>query len=205
MMEDRRQGGSVMCRKIKNRLQNQAGLTLVEILVVVLILMMATLVVAAGVPVAVNAYDRVVDTGNAQVLLSTSVVRLREELCTATGISRDGDTISYTNADGNAATIEMVDYNPASDNYPGVTLTVRYYEWTDEGRTTHNYSQLLVSDGISKSVTAKTMYLTYSINPADFYEDGIITLHDLKVKKAGDATPLAELDYLQIKVLNPES
>ncbi|MBR4703511.1 MAG: prepilin-type N-terminal cleavage/methylation domain-containing protein [Oscillospiraceae bacterium] len=75
------------------KLNNQSGFSLTEMLVVLIILLLVTGVVAAGMPVAANAYTKVVDAGNAQVLLSTTMTALREELSTATDISvKEGTT-----------------------------------------------------------------------------------------------------------------
>ena len=55
------------------RLNSRTGFTLAEVLITVLILLMITAVVAGGMPVAANAYYKVVDAANAQVLLSTAM------------------------------------------------------------------------------------------------------------------------------------
>ncbi len=66
-----------------NPLRSKAGFTIVEMLMTTLILLMVTAIVAAGIPVAVNAYEKVLDAANAQLLLSTTISRMQEELSTA--------------------------------------------------------------------------------------------------------------------------
>ena len=69
--------------KKTRKLNSRGGFTLAETLLAVLILLMVSVIVATGVPVAKNAYEKVVIAANAQVLLSTAVNTLRDELGTA--------------------------------------------------------------------------------------------------------------------------
>lgn len=87
-----------MFRKQKN---DRRGFTLVEMLTVVLIMVLVTSVIAAGVPAAVRAYRGVVDSANARAALSTAVIRLRDELGTATAVQiSDEGEISYIDSYG---------------------------------------------------------------------------------------------------------
>lgn len=69
--------------RIKRRTRSRAGFTLAETMLAVLILLMVASIVAAGIPVARNAYEKVILGSNAQVLLSTAVNALRDEVGTA--------------------------------------------------------------------------------------------------------------------------
>lgn len=79
------------------KLSSSRGFTLAETLICVLILLMVTAIVGAALPTASNAYTKAVDAGNAQVLLSTGITLLRNELSTATKfeIAEDGKSVSY--------------------------------------------------------------------------------------------------------------
>ena len=55
------------------------GFTLAETLLAVLILLMVSSIVAAGIPSARRAYEKVVLASNAEVLLSTTITTLRHE------------------------------------------------------------------------------------------------------------------------------
>ena len=63
--------------KLKKRLKNQAGFSLAETLLAVLIMLLVSVIVANGIPVARNVYNNVIVGANAQVLLSTTVTALR--------------------------------------------------------------------------------------------------------------------------------
>ena len=84
--------------------KNQAGFTLGEMLVAVLIMLMASTILVSGIPAAKNAYEKVVLASNAQALLSTTIAALRDELGTATDIKKltssdTGTYLSYYSAD----------------------------------------------------------------------------------------------------------
>ena len=73
-------------KKQIQKLFNNSGFTLAETLMTVMIVLLASSVIAAGIPAAANAYTKAVDAANAQVLLSTTVNALRSELSTAWGV-----------------------------------------------------------------------------------------------------------------------
>ena len=62
-------------KKIRNKLHNRKGFSLAETLMAVLILLMVSAVVAAGIPMAREAYEKAVDAANAQTLLSTTITK----------------------------------------------------------------------------------------------------------------------------------
>ena len=91
---------------IKRKLRSRKGFTLAETLLAVLILLLVSMIVANGVPVARNVYQKVMLSANAQDLLATAVSALRDELGTGWGVEKpvggDGTTIVYYSADTGA-------------------------------------------------------------------------------------------------------
>ena len=86
-------------KRIIQKLKSCAGFTLAETLVTVVILLLATSIIGAGMPAAINAYRSAIDAANAQVLLSATVNALRGELSTARDVKQvDDQTITYTSA-----------------------------------------------------------------------------------------------------------
>ena len=82
-------------KKSLRKLNTERGFTLTETLVAVLILVMIS---ASALPAALNAYRNAVDAANAQVLLSTTVNALRDELSLAWDVqvcSGDNSTGSW--------------------------------------------------------------------------------------------------------------
>ena len=85
-------------KRVERKIKNSAGFTLAEMLLAVMILLMASAIVATGIPSARNAYEKFVLASNAELLLSTAMNELRNELGTATGIEVTGNVITYTNS-----------------------------------------------------------------------------------------------------------
>ena len=72
------------------------GFSLAETLVALLIVLMVSSILVAGLPAAFQAYSKVVDGANAQVLLSTGATRIRDELGFATNVYLRSDSTSTT-------------------------------------------------------------------------------------------------------------
>lgn len=83
--------------KPRQKKRDAKGFTLAETLMAVLILLMVSGIVAAGIPVAKNAYQKVILSANAQTMLSTAVNALRDEIGTAWDVRVD-DVVGKTAA-----------------------------------------------------------------------------------------------------------
>ncbi len=70
---------------------DRRGFTLTEMLVTLLILTLASTLMATGIPAAIDTYQKVVKTSNAQLALSTTLSILRSELGLATKVEIKGD------------------------------------------------------------------------------------------------------------------
>lgn len=182
-----------MVKRMKTRLSCRSGFTLSETLMAILILLMVSSIVAAGIPVAANAYSKVVMASNAQLLLSTTMTNLRDELGTATDITVKKDdnnnvTIEYKNDKGGSSVISQV---AQKDPENAVELGVYVYE--NSGTSQHKY--LLVSD---KAAT-ENLYLTYTISG---YNGGSFIKFDKLTVKTKDADKvISEIENFEIKVL----
>ena len=175
-----------MLRKIRSRLKCRRGFTLAELLITVIILLLVTAIVAGGIPVAVNAYTKIVDTSNAQLLLSTTLTRLREELGTATNVSVGDDNISvaYTSEFGSASMIYL-----ASGEKKGIYIR-EYIGLSSDPQFDH----LLVSNAASN----ENLYVTYD-NPVT-YANGVVTFTNIEVT-TGEKV-LASADSFSVRVLS---
>ena len=180
-----------MGKRIKKRVSSKKGFTLAETLVAILILLMVTAIVAAGIPVAANAYEKVVLAGNAQTLLSTTMTRLRDELGTATNITVTKDNndryiIDYTGDTGRNSRIEFSSEN-GSENPIGIYLT-------ENAGATNSYKHLLVTE----QAATKSLYATYG---SVTYSNGILTVNDLQVKTIKDNKVITETAKVEIWIL----
>jgi prepilin-type N-terminal cleavage/methylation domain-containing protein len=171
---------AMIFKQIK-RLRSNLGFTLAELMIAMLILSMVTAVAAGGIPVAINAYTRVVETANAQVLLSTTMTKLREELGTASEIKSVNDhEIVYESENGSESRIYRTDSG----------IMIREYADVVSDLSDKTYEHLLVS----KSAANKNLYVTFgSIVWTE--STGIIEIRNVKVLSSSGGEPLAELDF----------
>ena len=86
-----------MVQKIRQKM----GFSIAELLVAILILSMVSTVVAGGIPVARDAYNKITVAANAQVLLSTAIYSLRSELGVAMDVKHVSDTSVVFNSGKN--------------------------------------------------------------------------------------------------------
>lgn len=110
-----------------------AGFTLTEMLVTTLILVLVSTLMATGIPAAIDTYQKVVMTSNAQMALSTTLSELRGELGLATRVevkSTGGEP-----AGGEPAGGEPAGGEPAGGETEGVGTTqyTVYYYSSSEG------------------------------------------------------------------------
>ena len=84
-----------MLKTIKRKVKETLGFSLAETFLTVLILLMVSTIVASGIPIAADVYKRAVETANAQLLLSTTLTTLRDELGTAGILSAEETVIEY--------------------------------------------------------------------------------------------------------------
>ena len=179
MMKDK-EAKTMIFKQIK-RLRSNLGFTLAELMIAMLILSMVTAVAAGGIPVAINAYTRVVETANAQVLLSTTMTKLREELGTASEIKSVNDhEIVYESENGSESRIYRTDSG----------IMIREYADVVSDLSDKRFEHLLVS----KSAANKNLYVTFgSIVWTE--STGIIEIRNVKVLSSSGGEPLAELDF----------
>ncbi len=176
---------------IKEKLRSSRGFTLAETLICVLILLMVCGIVGAAMPAASSAYTQVVDTANAQVLLSTAVTALRDEFGSATDITSSAEegVVTITYRSGKTGSWSKI---VASDS------EIRIFEFgkIDANGSVSSYQpatgRLLVSSEAA-TVNLKLGFTSFS------NVNGLITIGELKVMK--DETELAGKESLLIRVI----
>ncbi len=156
-----------MLRRFLKKPLNSRGFTLAETLIAILILMMVSSVIAGALPAASNAFTKTVDAANAQVLLSTAITVLRDELSMATGVSHDGMSITYRSGSlGSVSEITKVT--------DGIKITTWY--GYGKGDASSGKGRYLVS----QKASTKDLCLTYD---SVTVQDGVITFQNLQVVK----------------------
>lgn len=170
---------------IKHKIRETKGFSLSELLVVVVIVTLLSIMIATGTDTAVRAYGRMTDETNAEVLLSTCVTMLRNELTTATEISVADDKKSVSFKNVGTGYISVIRSGACSEE--GSTDTAEKIWITEYGTA----EKQLISD-----ITA-TNDLMVSFDSIE-YSDGAVTVKELTVKKTGKNRALAVLPELII-------
>ena len=159
---------------IKKKIRGSRGFTLVEALTAILIMLMASSIVVAGIPAARSAYEKVVIASNAEVLLSTTITALRNELGTAAEIANDKDnrgnanekTLLYLNRQTGVFSKIYTD----TEGKQPVVMLQRYID--PDGKPKSNAPE--PRQLISKEASTADLYVTY--DKVSFDENsGIIT------------------------------
>ena len=175
---------------LKKKLNSKAGFSLTEMLATVIILLLVSVIVAAGIPVARDAYEKVVLASNAEVLLSSTITTLRNELGTAKDVEADSNTLIYYNlARGAASRISL-----KTGAKPEIMLE-RYYS-KDE---LQNYG-VAAAELMSPKTATGDLYVTYET--VEYDEDkGVVKFTNLSVDRRSGATGLSKRDDLSIRVV----
>ena len=166
-------------KRIVRKLKREAGFTFTETLVAVVILVMVS---ATALPAAMNAYRNAVDAANAQVLLSTTVNALRDELSTAWDVqtpeTADNTTITYRSADtGDKSVITIQDKTIMLQEY-----APEEGHWLQEDKRITTDKRPLVSAAMRQTTRdgSDHMHVTYT---GAVYANGYVTITGLAVER----------------------
>jgi prepilin-type N-terminal cleavage/methylation domain-containing protein len=173
--------------KIKKKLHSRAGFSLTELLLAVLILLMVSSIVVAGIPAAREAYEKVVLSSNADVLMSTTISMLRNELGTAGDIEVKESAITYYNSTRGAYS-KIYKAGERAD-----IMLIRYFNKAALDTQASDPEYL-----ISKETATNNLHVTYgsvTYTPAT----GIICFSNLAVRH--DSKTLASRESLSIRVI----
>ena len=191
---------------LKRKLNNRKGFSLTELLAAVLILSMVSAVVAGGIPVAKDAYEKITLSANAQVMLSTSVSALRNELCKASEVkvvSGKTDTVLeyFSTSIQNYSQISLKDIagNDTTDADKATDVVViQYSHNTESGKNPPQPHKL-----VSAKAGDDRLHVIYS---SLSYDNGVVVITGLKVVELDSGgnrigNPRAELDSLKIRII----
>jgi len=195
---------------IKKRLRSKSGFTLAETLLAVLILLLVSVIVANGIPVARNVYNNVIVGANAQMLLSTAVTALRNELGTAKEVNPNGTYVTYFNSERQAYSMISLNGTPATIQLDPYIIKP---DGGDPTPIAGSKQRALVSDAASNKDL--DLYITYKDvvrkkdTLTDKYVDDIIIFENLEVKNSKDSnsviTSIKELKIRLVPVADSEA
>ena len=181
------------------RIRERHGFSLSETLVAILIILLVGSVIAAGMPAAEKAYFKVIESANAQMLLSTMLTEFRNEFSTAADIKTRSDhsVEKYINPITGTSSIYFI-----TDKDTGkLSIWIKTYDelqaLAEEG-TTVGKERPFVSNA------TKTDSLYMDEMPSILYSDGIVTVSNIKIKSSKTDSVVAALDApYKIRVLVP--
>ena len=185
-----------MINRIKKIIVSKAGFSITETLVAMLIMLMVSSVVVGGIPVAQRAYQKVTEGANAQVLLSTTITELRNEIALASDISviDSGKALQYqSGANGSARKLYV-------DDTEGIKLqtipveTLKNIPVSGTQIPTPSPRLLVTDEAASKNLVVK-------FTGVDTTTKGIVKLSNLSVTRRNESDPLISLSELDIDLV----
>lgn len=185
----------VVCMKkqCKKLVESNRGFTLAETLLAVLILLLVSTIVATGIPAARNAYEKVVLASNAEVLLSTSISSLRNELGTAKILSTDSNNkyiVYENNVRGVPTRVFLAPVDLLRAGSPN-TIWIK----PEVGTLTPNTEPIRL---VSKEASTGDLYVTYE---KVVFSNGIVTFTNLGVKRESSNEWLTKRDSFSVRIL----
>lgn len=159
--------------------RSRSGFTLAETLVAMLLMSFVGLIVTGGIAMSARVYGRIVERSNAELLLSTTLLELRDQLDRVNEVQLSGTTLaSYRESTSNWKKLSLSQ---------GIFVT-EYKGYSVTGASSKSFSpQPLVTD----EAAGKSLYATYT---SITYENGNFVITGLKVCKKDTTTALAWLD-----------
>ena len=187
------------------RFNTAEGFSLAETLIAILIILLVSAVVAAGLPAAQRAYVNVLEAVDAHMFLSTTMTELRDELSTATEITVPTDNkekIIYTNPITGKSSISLEE---------GMFVITSYENLLDaEDAPAVKKERPLVSNAVKTPKLSLDYEFDNEEKKALFtYSDGTVVIAPLIVKS--DSNPDSDSGILKlddsyvIKVIVPEA
>ena len=206
---------------LKKLRKNRGGFSLAETLIAILILLMVSAIVGGAIPTASTVYKKTVDAANAQILLSTTLTELRDELSTASNITvSDDTTVSYRNGSGywqivlvkksgNSITIGEGETATTKTVTPGIWLCRATDFDPETGDVTYPGLADFGTDGntrllVSEKAATENMAVSYSSISTELdSEDNVIrvTFNTITVEKTGYTNSLAERTSYTVRMV----
>ena len=185
-----------MMRKLKGR----GGFSLAETLLATLILLLVATIMTTGIPAAKTAYEKVVLGSNAQLLLSTTVTALRDELGTAWDVEVSGTTVTYSSANtGTKSVISLKNNTIYRQEFAKETTDdkdVIFGKKLNDGTYGRDDVTLISGAASTSDLFVTCDSVSYAPDP------GIVTFNNLRVCRKSDPNAVcAELSQLDVRVI----
>ena len=190
---------------ILRKLQSRAAFTLAEVLVAILIMLMVSGIMAAGIPAAKNAYYEVITASNAEILLSTTVTALRNELGTAGLVQVKNNEVTFI--DSTSHTGSRISRSTGSEHFSdgkaihsGMIMLQEYADVTldvGDGEELTAGDDVRTSTLVPEKAIEEDQYVTYESVTAG--EDWV-TFNGLSVRSTKDNRRIAPRNAQPISI-----
>lgn len=181
-------------KKLNQKKKDNQGFSLSELLVTVIIVSLLSVMIVTGVRTALYSHRKVTKEANAEVLLSTCVTMLRNELSTATDIRVLSDKKTITYQKGGSGIKSSLRSGAVSTTEPEQIYHGSMGINSEDGSESISNETLLIS-----SVTAtEGLFISYE---EISYADGVVTVTGLSVRKKDSDRKLSELGTLIINCM----
>ena len=201
-------------RKIRKKLNTTGGFSLVELLLTTVIMLLVASILARGIPAAQRVYRRTVDVANAQVLLSTAVVVLRDDVGFATELkvgdsegATSGTTIEFVNPRKGTITLSSKMGESSSEGGSGGTGGANPAGGGTGGSDKTMAQALMISEGLAGNqgyrLEFDSVKVLYDSDALTAKTIKTVAFENLKVVKSEYKEPLAILKEMQIRLINP--
>ena len=162
-----------------------------ETLLAVMLLLIVAAMLTQGIPLAFNAYKKVDQAANANMLLSTTMTELRDKLSFSDEVTVSGNTVSFVNGAGRKYTLSY-------DSVKG-GLYIEDVSSADYNPGAENDSYLLVSD----AAASKELYVYYD-NAEKSTDGNVLKFTKLAVYSKSDAShanPYIKIDEFDVRLI----
>lgn len=192
------------------KIRNNKGFTLTETLLTVILVLLMTGAVAAGISIMNRTIRRIQNKANAEVLLSTTLTLISSDLKNTVAVVPDGEK----KAEDGGETVKLLqirengtdawigienDSSAAGSDAENGGIRKKYYTQTVNSETgDREYQDTNISIGyVTKQAKTDTLYTTIG---SITYSNHVLTIHDLEVKNTNDETQ-AKLDSFSVAAL----
>lgn len=193
--------------QLRTLLRDQRGFSLTELLATLIIVTLATIMVATGLPAAIDAYHNMVDVSNAQALLSTTTTILRNELAMSEDWEVTDNTVTYTSDE----TFEelRISLAQADDDYYASELVREKKKadgtaWDSTTKVPVALGGMSVGNASREGATTKgtrELYVTCS-GISQVAGKNVVKFENVKVLKG--STELATATSYEVRMLEPK-
>lgn len=185
------------------KIRNNKGFTLTETLLTVILVVLMSGAVAAGVSTVSRVIHKIQNKANAEVLLSTTLTLLSDDLQNTESVESTDGTVQYLKIRENGSSAWISIDNSTSDlDSENAGIRKNYYTMTmdsNSGIPVYQDTGLSMTY-VTEQAKTDTLYTTID---SITYSNHVLTVHDLEVKNK-DGVTQEKLDSFSVAALKVE-